>query len=230
MDTKEILIRLLISTFISGIIGFDREFKNRPAGIRTHILVCIGATLIAIIQSEIANDAVELVTLHPELKPVIRTEQARLIAQVVSGVGFLGAGTIIVTKREIRGLTTAASLWAVAGLGISIGMGYYEAGLLSFIVIAIVLSFFNKIIKIQTLKKIEISFVHKLPSKEFITHYFEQHQVEVKDVDFQVDIVGEQRIYTYVYTISFPRKLSYQQIVEDLSLYENMRRVRLISV
>lgn len=122
LTIPEIVIRLSLAMVIGGAIGFERQYKNRPAGMRTHILVCMGATIIALIQDEIAAAAIQDALAHPELAGVIRSDQARLIAQVVSGLGFLGAGTIIVTKQSVTGLTTAASLWSVAGLGIAIGM------------------------------------------------------------------------------------------------------------
>src|SRR5699024_5161715 len=111
LSIYEICLRILLAAVFSGFIGFDREFKNRPAGIRTHILVCIGAALIAMVQKEITFNALEIAKENPDFAGVIRADEARLIAQVVSGIGFLGAGTIVVTKQAVRGLTTAASLW-----------------------------------------------------------------------------------------------------------------------
>ena len=123
MGFLEIGQRLLLAVIMSGAIGFDREFKSRPAGMRTHILVCVGATMIALLQAEIFLDTVTMIGKNPEMASAFRIDQTRLIAQVVSGIGFLGAGTIIVTKRAVAGLTTAASLWTVACLGLTIGMG-----------------------------------------------------------------------------------------------------------
>lgn len=174
LSIYEICLRMLLAGTFAGFIGFDREFKNRPAGIRTHILVCIGAALIAMIQKEITNTALEIARDNPDFSGVIRADEARLIAQVVSGIGFLGAGTIVVTKQVVRGLTTAASLWTVAGLGLAIGMGNYRIAIVSFVMIMIVLTVLKRVINIPTLKKIEISFVHKTTTKEFITDYFEE--------------------------------------------------------
>lgn len=115
LTIPEIILRLGIALLFGGAIGFERQYKNRPAGMRTHILVCIGACIIALIKVEIASKAMRDVLEYPELVGTIRSDEARLIAQVVSGVGFLGAGTIIVTKQSVTGLTTAASLWAIAG-------------------------------------------------------------------------------------------------------------------
>ena len=140
LSIPEIILRLGLSMVLGGAIGFERQYKSRPAGLRTHILVCMGACVIALIQVEIASGAMRDALNHPDLAGVIRSDEARLIAQVVSGVGFLGAGTIIVTKRSVTGLTTAASLWAIAGLGIAIGMGFYAISITSFAGIFIALS------------------------------------------------------------------------------------------
>ncbi|MCD5002296.1 MgtC/SapB family protein [Enterococcus saccharolyticus] len=230
LSNSEILFRLLIAAVISGIVGFDREYKNRPAGIRTHILVCTGATIIALIQRQIGLDALDIAINQPELRSVVRSDEARLIAQVVSGIGFLGAGTIIVTKEYVKGLTTAASLWVVAGIGLALGMGYYEIAGMGFVIIMVVLSLLNKIIRVPTLKKVEVSFVHKLPTKEFLSQYFEENHIKIRDVNFDVQIRDERRIYTNVYTIELPKGYSYAEMVEELSLYKNIVRIRLISV
>ena len=226
----EIIIRLSLAMLIGGIIGFERQFKNRPAGMRTHILVCMGATIIALIQVKIAISALDYARVYPELSGVIRSDQARLIAQVVSGIGFLGAGTIIVTKQSVTGLTTAASLWAVAGLGIAIGMGYYEIALLSSVGIFIALTVVRKVIHVPTTKKLEIRYVHKQDTKEFINQYFEEHQIEVEDVNFDVNLSGENRIYTNIYTINLPKKMTYAEVIEALSIYENITKLRLVSI
>ncbi|BAK20843.1 MgtC family protein [Melissococcus plutonius ATCC 35311] len=141
MTMHEIILRLVLASFVAGIIGFDREFKNRPAGIRTYILVCLGATIVAMIQEQIAIDSLKVSLAHPKTLEVIRSDPARLIAQVVSGIGFLGAGTIVVTKHSVSGLTTAASIWAVAGIGLAIGMGYYKIAIAGFIAITLILTF-----------------------------------------------------------------------------------------
>lgn len=226
----EIIIRLSLAMLIGGAIGFERQFKNRPAGMKTHILVCMGATVIALIQVEIALSALEDATNYPELSGVIRSDQARLIAQVVSGIGFLGAGTIIVTKQSVTGLTTAASLWAVAGLGIAIGMGYYGIAVLSFIGIFAALSLVKKVIHVPTTKKLEIRYVHKQDTKEFINQYFEEHQIEVEDVNFDMNLSGETRIYTNIYTINLPKKMTYAEVIEELSIYKNITKLRLVSI
>ncbi|MBR1737447.1 MAG: MgtC/SapB family protein [Firmicutes bacterium] len=118
-----VFIRLLLSILLGSLIGIERARKRRPAGLRTFALVCIGATL-----AKLTNIFVLLKYNSGDI--------TRIAAQVISGVGFLGAGTIIVTgKNKVRGLTTAASLWATASLGLAIGAGYYAASFVGFIII-----------------------------------------------------------------------------------------------
>lgn len=111
-ENLDLFLRLLLAAVLGGLVGFERERNNRPAGLRTHILVCVGSTLVMI---------VSVVGFSGELGP--RGDQARIAAQVVSGIGFLGAGTIMRQGSAIRGLTTAASLWVVAAIGLAVGVG-----------------------------------------------------------------------------------------------------------
>ena len=230
MELIEIIQRLGLAVIISGAIGFDREFKNRPAGMRTHILVCVGATVVALIQDQISIDALNLAIAQPELAGVIRSDQARLIAQVISGIGFLGAGTIIVTKRSVTVLTTSASLWAAACLGVAVGMGFYQIAIVGFITIQIILSLLKKVIIVPSMKKLEVKFVHRVETKEFITDYFESNDVSVRDVNFDVELTDERKIYTNLYTIELPRGKNYADLIEDLSIHENVLKIRLVDL
>lgn len=125
----EIIKRLLLSAILGGLIGMEREVNNRPAGLRTHILVTLGSALIMII----SIDAFYFGGGVPLGDP------SRLAAQVVSGIGFLGAGTIMRTGNNIVGLTTAASLWVSAGIGLAIGSGYYFGAIVTGAIVLITL-------------------------------------------------------------------------------------------
>ncbi|WP_262316854.1 MgtC/SapB family protein [Lacticaseibacillus parakribbianus] len=230
LSLMEIIGRLLLAVVVSGVIGYDREHKNRPAGLRTHVLVCVGACIIALVQKEIGFNALNTALAHPRLSGVLRADDARLIAQVVSGIGFLGAGTIIVQHRTVRGLTTAASLWAVAGLGLAIGMGNYEIAIASAVVVISVLMFMKKIVHVNTMKKIEIQYRHKLETKEFIQNYFEAHGITVSDVNFRVTQTDDAQIYTNIYEIEIPRNMNYADIIEDISLNKNIMRIQTVSL
>lgn len=119
----EELLKVLYAAFVGAIIGYEREIKSKPAGFLTFTLVCVGSCIIAILQQNITLSNIEMVTNNPNLVEVLKIDQGRIIAQVVSGIGFLGAGSIIHNKGNIKGITTAAMLWLVASLGITIGSG-----------------------------------------------------------------------------------------------------------
>ena len=124
LDFISVLVRLLLACACGMVIGLERSAKNRPAGFRTHILVCFGA----------ASASLTGIYLYVGLK--LPTDIARISASVISGLGFIGAGSIIVTKKlTIKGLTTAAGLWVTGIIGIAIGSGYYEGGILGTLLI-----------------------------------------------------------------------------------------------
>lgn len=141
---NDIVIRIMLAVFIGALIGFERTKRNRPAGFRTHILVCVSAAVIAIIQVKIVSDAV-IFSMTSEKITVSESNIGRLGASVISGIGFLGAGTILKTKNSVKGLTTAASLWTVACIGLAVGMGYYFISIFSAVVTVVVLVLFEYI-------------------------------------------------------------------------------------
>ena len=148
---------LIVATVVSGIIGWDREQRNHPAGIRTHILVCLGSCIVALCQIAICIQTLSISQAHPFLTRVITANPARLIAQIVSGIGFLGAGTIVVTRHFVTGLTTAASLWVTAALGIVIGMGYYQIAITSAVLVVLVLVVLRRFLAVKRIQQIEVS-------------------------------------------------------------------------
>ncbi|MBM3253302.1 MAG: MgtC/SapB family protein [Candidatus Omnitrophica bacterium] len=135
MSDLQLIIRLLLAVILSGIIGFERELHGRIAGLRTHILVGIGSCLIMLTSIEIYN----AYRLSGNVDP------SRIAAQVVSGIGFLGAGTILRFRASVRGLTTAASLWTVAGIGLAVGCGFYKGALITTILAFSSLFFLTRI-------------------------------------------------------------------------------------
>lgn len=128
LNTLSIVIRFVLSLMVGGIMGLERGRKNRPAGFRTYILVCLGATLVMMTNQYVYQ------TYHV-------SDPVRLGAQVISGIGFLGAGTIVLTgKNQIKGLTTAAGLWTAACCGLAIGIGFYEGAILGSLTILFAIS------------------------------------------------------------------------------------------
>ena len=119
----DLFLRLIFAVVAGGLIGLEREVVHRPAGVRTHMLVCLGAALFV------------LVTLE-----TLPNETARIIAGIATGIGFLGAGTIFKAENEVHGLTTAASVWTVAAVGIAAGLGYYLMMLIAVVLTLIILN------------------------------------------------------------------------------------------
>ena len=129
-----VALRLVLAIVFSGVVGWERERLRKPAGFRTHILVGIGATLVMMV-------SLSIVDLYPGLQ---RVDPGRIAAQVVVGIGFLGAGTILRSREGIvTGLTTAASLWVVSGIGLAVGCGFYSGAALATTLVMIVLYFMN---------------------------------------------------------------------------------------
>jgi putative Mg2+ transporter-C (MgtC) family protein len=135
MSDAVLLQRLLLITVIAGAIGYERERHGRAAGLRTHILVGLGACLVMLTGLYLMETLAGRVELDP----------TRLAAQVVSGIGFLGAGTILRSRASVRGLTTAASLWAVAGVGLAAGAGFLRGAVFTGLIVMVVLWIFSRL-------------------------------------------------------------------------------------
>ncbi|MBU1033145.1 MAG: MgtC/SapB family protein [Patescibacteria group bacterium] len=133
LTTQEIIIRLVVAMVLSGLIGIEREVKHKPAGVRTNALIGLSAALMTISGLLITN-------YWPNV-----TDPTRIASVVVQGIGFLGAGAIIQASGSVRGLTTAATIWAVAGVGIAVGFGFYLAAFITALLILILLVVFGPI-------------------------------------------------------------------------------------
>lgn len=224
MSDSAIVLRIVLAILLGTIIGIEREIKHRPAGMRTHILVCLGACIIALIESRFIS------SLSAQTEANVTYNFGRLTAQVVSGIGFLGAGTILFSDRRITGLTTAASLWNTACLGIAIGYGYYLIAIVGGIFVILVLIMMQRIIHVRVSKKVEIKFVHRVETIEYINKYFEENMIHVVDQDFNVTNTDGQNIYTNVYTLHLPSAVGYTDIVNHLSEHVNIMSIRTTNV
>ncbi len=224
MQYSDIVIRILVAIAIGTVIGVEREIKNRPAGMRTHILVCLGACTIALIESNFTEG------LRMESIDGVTYNFGRLSAQVISGIGFLGAGTILFSDRKIIGLTTAASLWNTACLGLAVGYGYFFIAIVGTVCVMLVLLMMQRIIHVRISKKLEVRFVHRVETIEYINEYFEKHGVKTVDIDFNVTNVENKNIYTNIYTLQLPSNVSYTEIVNALSEHTNILSIRTTSI
>lgn len=207
------IFKMFFAVLCGGVIGIEREHKRRPAGFRTHILVSLGAAL-TVLTSEY------LVTLG------YSTDPGRLGAQVVAGIGFLGAGTIIVTKnRQVKGLTTAAGLWASAIVGLGIGAGYYEATFLGTVIIILaemVLARFEYFI--MTKSRALNLFIEYRDAETLsgISKVMSDMQVKVLNLEIAKQSKESSRYPCAIYSVQLVKKSMGQKLITDLSTVDGV--------
>ncbi len=138
ISAAQITIRLLIAAVFGGIVGLERERYNQPAGFRTHLILCVGSCLMMMVSIFVALDIGN---------PAHTADPGRIAAQVISGIGFLGAGAILRFGISVKGLTTAASLWTIAGVGLAVGSGFYLGAAITTVLMILALSMLKKMEK-----------------------------------------------------------------------------------
>jgi putative Mg2+ transporter-C (MgtC) family protein len=178
-DILLFVFRLFFALILSGLIGFEREVKNHSAGFRTHILVGVGACLMMLLS---LYGFEEFMGKHDQ----VRFDPARIPSYVISGIGFLGAGTIIVNGMTIRGLTTAASIWTVAGIGLVVGAGMYDVATVTTFFVLMSLVFLNKIEKEKfngNRKNIFHVTIQKNTQIHHVLSIFEEMDLNVRKLD-----------------------------------------------
>lgn len=215
MDFLAVSVRLILAVVCGGIIGIEREYKRRPAGFRTHILICLGAAVTT------------LTSQYLYFTLGLFTDIARLGAQVVAGIGFIGAGTIIVTNRQrVKGLTTAAGLWTSAIIGLVCGAGYAEGAIFATLMVEVAE---------LLLVKIEYRFARKLndtniyieyyvaDTVETIVHQLRERHVKMSGLEISriIDDDGQQR-YSAVVTVQASRK------VLDVDVLETIQKIKTV--
>lgn len=216
-----IMTRILVALVLSGIIGFEREHKNHSAGFRTHILVGIGSCLVMLLSMygfEGILDKYEGIV-------NVRFDPSRIPSYVISGIGFLGAGTIIVYGGTIRGLTTAASIWAVAGLGLVVGVGMYATAIFTTLVILLSLIFLNnfekRILKGHSSNLIEIVALEELKVHRLLS-VIEKYQLFVKNVEI---VKVENNVRNIFIKIERNDKLDRVRLFEEISSIDQVKSV-----
>ena len=223
----DVILRLAIAIFVGGLIGYEREFKNRPAGFRTHILVCVGAAVAVMIEVSMNADVMKQIAANPQLASALKTDMGRYGAQVITGIGFLGAGTILHDKGSIRGLTTAASIWVVACIGLAVGAGYYFIAIASAVGVYMVLVFFKKfetayIDKLNAIK-LEIEFKDKVKFVKDIEDYFDSKKIKVKNIEFLLEeTIGEIQYKKCLYDVLAPKYYKPSDVLQDICELEEV--------
>jgi len=177
--TEQIIIRLVVSFILGGLIGLEREFHGRAAGLRTHILVCLGSALIMLTSMHMFHLYQGITTIDP----------ARIAAGVITGIGFLGAGTILRFKASVRGLTTAASLWAVAGVGLAVGSGFYvgayTASLLVLFVLFVLTKLERMLLRKDWYRVLTVETKGQLQQLQDIRSVLSEHKTEIRDFEIR---------------------------------------------
>lgn len=222
----ELVTRILVSILFGGIVGYDREVKGQSAGFRTHMLVSVGATMFALIQIKTTNQIVDIAASQSDLFQIFSIDQTRLIAQIISGIGFLGAGAIIVTKRSISGLTTAASIWATAAIGIAIGMGYYEIAIAGTVSIVTVLTVIKNKLGLSVGENLVVHYI-KEDFQAKLIEYFEQNDIQYYSAEFRIerDSKTQDVVYSEHYVLKIPKGQSIHQIVRSVGKYKDVTYV-----
>ena len=226
----EIIIRLVMAIIMGGAIGFEREYKSRPAGMRTHILVCVGATLLALIQEQITAQTVDFAQAQPKLMQILTADQTRIIAQIVSGIGFLGAGTIIMTKQTVKGLTTAASVWAVAAVGIALGSGLYVIAITGFVAIMLALAVISYLVPLPRIRRLQVEIENGEETVNYIQNFLKQQQILIEDLDLKItrEAIKSERKYLIMFTLAVPKDIDEDKLVIELSNNKDILMIQII--
>ncbi|NLI89153.1 MAG: MgtC/SapB family protein [Epulopiscium sp.] len=238
MEYYEVIARLLLAIIIGGAIGYERQYKNRPAGFRTHILVCVGAAVVSMTQVYLVQETITLVLNNPELSSAIRSDGGRMPSQVITGIGFLGAGTIIRDRGSIKGLTTAATVWVVGCIGLSVGYGYYllsiVAGILVFLILVSLKNLEKNILKRGDILEVDITYQDKTEVSEFFRAYFSNNNIKVKNIEYilndeldEDDIGKMEGLVNGKYTLLVPRHISSSDVLYNMLKHELVFKAKL---
>ena len=225
LNIVSMMLRIVLAVVMGGLLGLERERKSSPAGFRTYMLVAIGST-VTMMLSQYLDVMLQTRWLAQAQALGVQHDVSRFGAQVINGVGFLGAGTIFMTERKISGLTTAASLWCTACIGLAVGSGFILMGVMAGAIVLVILRLMQRIVHVNTLKRLEVQFIHRTQTLAFLNDYFSSMGVKVLDVDFHAENRPEGNLYTNLYTLSMPSHTSYVDIIGTLSEHQNIRTVR----
>lgn len=219
LDTVETLLKIFLACVLGGIIGLERESVNRPAGFRTHILVSVGATVVMITNIELVRIMIETAEVQP----------GRFGASVISGIGFLGAGTIIKEGSTVKGLTTAASLWTTACIGLALGSGLYAIAFGATIFVFLTLEVFPKIEKklsARKYSKIKITTSNEVGQLSLISHTFQEMKVNIIGIKTEHNY-EDQREVAIIFKIKTSNKFDKHAVLEKITSLNGVIEVEL---
>ena len=212
INTLTILFRMVLAIICGGLIGLERSVKNRPAGFRTHILIIVGAT------------TASLTGHYIYLNMSLPTDMSRLGAQVITGLGFIGAGTIIVTgQKTVKGLTTAAGLWATGIVGLAIGAGFYEGAIAGTIAILFCEIVMGKVkIKRQKAFRCVINYQYK-DTLDHILRFCKDRGIAIKSLQIESESDGTgSKVYSAFLTLQPLREIDHKAFIRKVEAFDGV--------
>lgn len=217
LDFPVILFRLMLSLFIGGFIGWEREGNMQHAGLRTHILICVGSTVIMLLSIYIPQ----------EFSQFGNSDPSRIAAQVVSGIGFLGAGAIFKIGANVKGITTAASIWAIAAIGMAIGAGMYATSIIAALMVYFSLSVLNKVEKYfftpRLLKTLTIEFEGGNIKVDNITTILKKYNIKIESVNIMQSYKKNETKVNFI--IHIPRKVMIEDLYAELNHLQGVSEI-----
>ncbi|MDD3878638.1 MAG: MgtC/SapB family protein [Syntrophomonas sp.] len=217
MGIYEIVFKLTLASILGALIGLERESLNRPAGLRTYTLVCVGSALAMIVSIDI----------YLQYYHTVNADPGRIAAQVVSGIGFLGAGTIIREGATVRGLTTAAGLWAVACIGLAVGSGLYIPAVVTTVLILFVLIYFvkfeEKITGMRDYKGLVMVVEDRPGQVGNIGSILGELCVLIKNI--QLTRIDEGDSLEIEVLLQLPPNMSIEEVIQELSIIKGLRSI-----
>ena len=212
----EYLLRLLVAGLLGAAVGLEREYRAKEAGYRTHFLVCLGSALMMIVSKYGFDDHL--------VEGTIRLDPSRIAAQVVTGIGFIGAGTIIFQKQIVRGLTTAAGIWATAGIGLAVGAGMYFMSIACTVLVLIGLEVFRRIFKGIGVRSVLIEFtVGDKATLDKLADYFSTDNYRVISYEMSETPKG----YTVTEVIKLKKDIDEGELFKQLQGFKDVTVHRL---
>jgi putative Mg2+ transporter-C (MgtC) family protein len=219
VDDKVIILRLIMSLLLSSLIGLERESRRQHAGFRTHILISLGSTILMLLSIYIPQTFQNFQNGDP----------GRIAAQVVSGIGFLGAGAIFKLGSNVKGLTTAATIWAVAAIGLTVGAGMYSGALIATVLILFVLIILdrveNKFFPDLHLKILQVHFTTEKIDTEAVFNLLKQLHITIQSVNISHSL-NEKTAQMKLY-VNIPVKLPLQELYHQLTTIDNVSEIKI---
>lgn len=211
-----ILLRLLLAAFLGGLVGLERESLNRPAGFRTHMLVCVGSALIMVVSNE----------LPMAYRGVMQADPGRIAAQVVSGIGFLGAGTILREGGAVRGLTTAATLWVMAAVGLAAGAGMYKAAIATTAVVLGALMLQKKVQRLtarRCFRTITVESMDKPGLLGKLGAVLGSRGIHIRNV--QMSYLDDEGVVRMTFYLQVPRNVHMDDVLQEMMAIEGIKSI-----